>query len=411
MDFEANAKDGMGVDWPIRYEDVAPWYEHVERFIGVSGQAEGLAQLPDSVFLPPMEMNCVEKHLKRTLTEKLNRAMTIGRTAHLTALLEHSPHRGKCRYRNRCIRGCPYGAYFSSNSSTLPAAEKTGNMTLRPNSIVYELIHDEKKGRASGVRVLDAETNQQLEFRARVIFLCASTFGSTFILLNSRSSRFPNGFGNDSGELGCNLMDHHVYVGATAVVEGFDDEYYVGDRPNGVYVPRFVNIGKDKRDYLRGFGYQGAAERLGWTRLMTDTTLGAELKQKAATPGPWIVRLGGFGEQAERLDGARRTNSPRASLGAQRRVDQRLELPEVHVAVVESISVVELTRPADRFDDLLQLEHDERNRAAGGVAQLCSVTGSILLNLMIVPRGDLDEPSLGVLAGLQCGEGEQVLSK
>ena len=296
MDFEANAKEGVAVDWPIRYKDVAPWYEYVERYIGVSGQSEGLAQLPDGAFLPPMEMNCVEKHLKQALQEKLGRAMTIGRTAHLTALLDHSPQRGKCQYRNLCIRGCPYGAYFSSNSSTLPAAEKTGNMTLRPNSIVHELIYDEKKGRASGVRVIDAETNQQLEFRARVIFMCASTFGTAFILLNSSSSRFPNGFGNDSGELGCNVMDHHLQAGATAIVEGFDDEYYVGGRPNGIYVPRFVNIGKDKRDYLRGFGYQGGASRLGWTRLMTDTALGAELKQKAATPGPWIMRLGGFGE-------------------------------------------------------------------------------------------------------------------
>lgn len=298
MDFEANAKDGVAVDWPIRYRDVEPWYDHVENFIGVSGQAEGLAQLPDSKFLPPMELNCVETHFKRSLAEKFDRTLTIGRVAHLTAPLAHadSPQRSMCKYRNLCIRGCPYGAYFSSNSSTLPAAEKTGNMTLRPNSIAYELIHDEKSGKASGVRVLDAETNEQLEFHAKVIFLCASTFGSAFILLNSTSSRFPNGFGNDSGELGCNLMDHHLDVGASAAVEGFDDHYYSGRRPNGIYIPRFVNVGKDKREYLRGFGYQGGAGRPGWTRLMTDAALGAELKKKAATPGPWLMRLGGFGE-------------------------------------------------------------------------------------------------------------------
>lgn len=295
-DFEANAKDGIAVDWPIRYDDVAPWYEHVERFIGVSGQAEGLAQLPDSAFLPPMEMNCVEKHLKQALAEKLGRTMTIGRVAHLTAPLAHSPQRGTCQSRNLCIRGCPLGAYFSSNSSTLPAAEKTGNMTLRPNSVVYELVYDDKNGRASGVRVLDAETGQQHEFKARVIFLCASTFGTTQILLNSTSSRFPNGFGNDSGELGCNIMDHHLQVGASALVEGFDDEYYVGSRPNGIYVPRFVNFGKDKRSYLRGFGYQGGAARRNWTRLMGDPVVGEELKQQASAPGPWTVGLGGFGE-------------------------------------------------------------------------------------------------------------------
>jgi choline dehydrogenase-like flavoprotein len=296
MDFEANARDGIAVDWPIRYGDVATWYDYVEDFIGVSGQAEGLAQLPDGKFLPPMELNCVEKGFQQSLADKFGRKLTIGRAAHLTAPLAHSPQRGTCQYRNLCIRGCPYGAYFSSNSSTLPAAERTGNMTLRPNSIVSEIIYDQSKGRASGVRVLDAETNETLEFHARVIFLCASTFGTAHIMLNSTSSRFPNGFGNDSGELGCNIMDHHLDVGASAVVDGFEDRYYTGRRPNGFYIPRYRNIGKEKRDYIRGFGYQGAAGRLGWTSLMLDSSVGAELKEKAATPGPWMIRMGAFGE-------------------------------------------------------------------------------------------------------------------
>ena len=296
MDFEANAKDGWAIDWPIRYSDVAPWYDHVESYIGVSGQNEGLPQLPDGKFLPPMELNCVEQHFKGVLSEKFGRAITIGRTAHLTAPLEHSPHRGTCQFRNLCIRGCPYGAYFSSLSSTLPAAEKTGNMTLQPNAIVYELIYDEKQQRATGVRVLDAESGQQTDYFAKVIFLCASTFGSTFIMLNSVSSRFPNGFGNDSGELGCNIMDHHLNVGAGAVVEGFDDKYYTGNRPNGPYIPRYRNIGNDKRDYLRGFGYQGGAARLNFTRLMLQDSIGAELKDQATEPGPWYIGFGGFGE-------------------------------------------------------------------------------------------------------------------
>jgi len=296
MDFEANAREGIAVDWPIRYDDLAPWYDHVEQFIGVSGQNEGFAQLPDGKFLPPMEMNCVEKHFKQAVADKLGRQMTIGRVAHLTAPLAHSPQRGTCQYRNMCIRGCPFGAYFSSQSSTLPAAEKTGNMTLRPNSIVYEIIYDEKKGRASGVRVLDAETREQTDFFAKVIFLCASTFGSTYIMMNSVSSRFPNGFGNDSGELGCNIMDHQLEVGARAMVDGFDDKYYTGRRPNGIYIPRYRNVGKDKRDYLRGFGYQGGASRGGWTGLMLDTKLGEKLKESAAEPGPWYMGLGGFGE-------------------------------------------------------------------------------------------------------------------
>ena len=296
MDFEANGKEGIGVDWPIRYPDIAPWYDHVESFIGVSGRAEGLAQLPDGKFLPPMELNCVETHLGESMAAKFGRKLTIGRVAHLTAPLGHSPQRGTCQYRNQCMRGCPYGAYFSSNSSTLPAAEATGNMTLRPNSVVHELIYDAAKGRATGVRVIDAVTGEQLEFHAKVIFLCASTFGSAFIMMNSVSSRFPNGFGNDSGELGCNIMDHQLNVGASADVEGFDDRYYFGRRPNGFYIPRFVNIGKDKRGYLRGFGYQGGAQRPGWTRLMSDTKLGAALKEQAAVPGPWTIRMGGFGE-------------------------------------------------------------------------------------------------------------------
>jgi choline dehydrogenase-like flavoprotein len=298
MDFEANAKDGIAVDWPIRYDDLAPWYDHVENFIGVSGQNEGVPQLPDGKFLPPMEFNCVEKHFKQVMADKFGRLMTIGRVAHLTAPLSHgdSPGRGTCQYRNMCIRGCPFGAYFSSNSSTLPAAEKTGNMTLKPNSIAYELIYDAKAGRATGVRVQDAETGATTEYFAKVIFLCASTFGSAFIMMNSISDRFPNGFGNDSGELGCNIMDHHLDIGASAAVDGYEDMYYTGRRPNGIYIPRYRNIGKDKRNYLRGFGYQGGASRGTWTNLMLDDVLGKELKEQAATPGPWYMGLGGFGE-------------------------------------------------------------------------------------------------------------------
>jgi choline dehydrogenase-like flavoprotein len=296
MDFEANGKDGVGVDWPVRYPEIAPWYDYVEQFAGISGSTDGLAQLPDGKFLPAMELNCVEQHFKNQLDAKLNRKLIIGRVAHATAPLPHSPQRGTCQYRNLCIRGCPYGGYFSSNSSTLPAAERTGNMTLRPNSIVYEVIYDDKQQRATGVRVLDAETNEHMEFFARAIFLCASTFGTAFLMMNSTSARFPNGFGNDSGELGCNIMDHHLNVGANAIVDGFEDSYYFGRRPNGFYIPRYRNIGKDKRDYLRGFGYQGGAQRLSWTSMMHDTALGEDLKQKATEPGPWSIGMGGFGE-------------------------------------------------------------------------------------------------------------------
>jgi choline dehydrogenase-like flavoprotein len=298
MDFEANAKDGIAIDWPVRYKEIEPWYDYVETFVGISGQAEGLSILPDSKFIQPMELNCVEKDLKKSMMDKFGRLLTIGRVANLAGPLAHnlSPERGTCQYRNLCSRGCPYGAYFSSNSSTLPAAAKTGNMTLRANSIVYELIYDEQLGKATGVKVLDAETGEQLEFFSRIIFLCASTMGSTFIMLNSISNRFPNGFGNDSGALGQNIMDHHLGVGASAEAEGYDDRYYYGRRANGIYIPRFRNIGQDKRDYLRGFGYQGAASRQGWMRMVSEMSIGANLKNAVQTPGKWTIGMGGFGE-------------------------------------------------------------------------------------------------------------------
>lgn len=296
LDFEANAKDGIAIDWPVRYNELAPWYDYVESFIGVSGQVENLPNLPDGKFLPPMELNCVELELKKAVKDKLGRLVTIGRTANATGPLPHSPQRGTCQYRNMCSRGCPYGAYFSSNSSTLPAAEKTGNMTLRPFSIVHELIYDEKKGKATGVKVLDAESGEQIEFYAKVIFLCASTFGSTYIMMNSISNRFPNGFGNDSGELGRNIMDHHLSVGASADVEGFEDQYYFGRRANGLYIPRYRNIGNDKRDYIRGFGYQGGASRQGWSSMVKELSLGADLKEAVSKPGKWTIGMGGFGE-------------------------------------------------------------------------------------------------------------------
>tara|TARA_B110000037_G_C17115382_1_gene503525 strand:+ start:904 stop:2619 length:1716 start_codon:yes stop_codon:yes gene_type:complete len=297
LDFEANAKDGIAVDWPIRYEDISPWYDYAERFAGISGQKEGLPQLPDGQFLPPMEMNCVERHVRKRISESFSdRIMTIGRSANLTV-----PHngRGSCQFRNRCMRGCPYGAYFSSNASTLPAAYASGNLTLRPFSIVHSLIYDNDKGKAVGVQVLDSETGEAIEFYAKVIFCCASTVGSTSILLNSVSGRFPNGFGNDSGELGHNLMDHHYKVGASGRFDGFNDQYYKGRRPNGIYVPRFRNVDKKTthKDYLRGFGYQGGGSRDNWARNVAELSrFGEDLKTDLIEPGPWRFGLSGFGE-------------------------------------------------------------------------------------------------------------------
>ena len=296
LDFEANAKDGHGVDWPIRYQDIAPWYTYVEKFAGISGEALGLPQLPDSHFLPPMELNCVEKHVKQRIENEFpGRHMIIGRAAHLTEPLNG---RGKCQYRNRCSRGCPYGAYFSSNAVTLPAAHATGNLTIRPYSIVQSVIYDDEKGKATGVRIIDAETNEAIEYTSKIIFCNASTLSTTQILLNSVSNRFENGLGNDSGELGHNLMDHTYRVGAMGHVEGFDDKYYKGRRPNGIYIPRYVNIDEQTQSdkFLRGFGYQGGGERAGMQAAANRPEFGADYKDSILKPGPWEFFITGFAE-------------------------------------------------------------------------------------------------------------------
>ena len=299
LDFEANKKDGVAIDWPVRYKDIAPWYSKVEEYIGVCGEKLGLSQLPDGEFLKPIEMNCVEEVLKEKVSEKLNgRVITTGRIAHITEGTKPGLGRSTCQYRNRCMRGCPYGAYFSSNSSTLPAADVTGNMTLRPFSIATEIIYDEKLGKATGVKIIDTETKETYAFNAKIIFLCASAIASASILMQSKSERFPNGLGNDSGELGHNLMDHHFHVGARAKVEGFKDKYYKGRRPGGLYIPRFRNLGgdTDSKDFIRGYGYQGGAGRGSTSELVAELKYGPELKEEILKPGEWNVNLLAFGE-------------------------------------------------------------------------------------------------------------------
>ncbi|WP_395343662.1 GMC oxidoreductase [Ningiella sp. W23] len=294
IDFEANAKDGHGNDWPIRYKDIAPWYDYVERFIGVSGQKEGLSQLPDGQFLPPMEMNAVERHVKQKVASKYkNRVLTIGRVANLS-----QAHNGRnpCQYRNLCARGCPFSAYFSSLSSTLPAAQATDKLTLRANSVVTRLSYDENKNRVSGVEVLDAQTGELHEYKAKVVFLCASTLNSSWILMHSSNSTFRNGFANSSGELGKNLIDQHYRVGASASFKGFEDKYYFGSRPTGIIVPRFRNLEKQETDYLRGFNYQGWASRTAWQRGVSQSGVGAQFKDELHHPGEWTMNFLAFGE-------------------------------------------------------------------------------------------------------------------
>jgi choline dehydrogenase-like flavoprotein len=295
LDFEANAAEGVAIDWPIRYRDIAPWYDHVERFAGISGSKENMAQLPDGQFLPPMELNCVEKDVAARIRRHYNdrRRMIIGRVANLT-----QPHdaRTNCQFRNKCWLGCPFGAYFSTQSSTLPAAVKTGNLTLRPFSIVTRLLYDKDAKKARGVEVLDAETKQTYEFKSKIVFLCASTFNSTWVLMNSATDVWPGGLGSSSGELGHNAMDHHFRVGANGRVEGYEDKILYGRRPNGFYIPRFRNFAGDKRDYVRGFGYQGNASREGWWREVAELGIGAALKETLREPGAWTIGMTAFGE-------------------------------------------------------------------------------------------------------------------
>jgi choline dehydrogenase-like flavoprotein len=298
IDFEANKKEGIAIDWPIRYADLESWYDQVETFVGISGQAEGLKQVPDGKFLPPFPLNCAEEHMREAVAKQYpGRVVTPGRVANLSQYNPevHKGKRGQCMSRDRCWRGCPFGGYFSSLSATLPVAEETGLLTIRPNSVVHEIVYNPETGKASGVKIRDAETGEHLEINARIIFCNASTIGTTAILLNSRSERFPNGLGNDSGELGHNLMDHHYGMGASGVLPGFEDKYYSGRRPSGFYIPRFTNIDEEtkQKDYLRGFGYQGSARRANNT---PPGVVGKDLKDMIFQPGAWTINMTCFGE-------------------------------------------------------------------------------------------------------------------
>ncbi|HLG38638.1 MAG TPA: GMC family oxidoreductase [Chitinophagaceae bacterium] len=291
LDFEANLKDGHGIDWPIRYKDLAPWYDYVESFIGVSGNADGLEHLPDGKYLPPFEMNCVEKYFKEKIETKYDdRYVIMGRTANLTKPVKG---RGQCMARDLCHRGCPYGAYFSTNASTMPAAYATGNLTVRPHSLVNKVLYDEQKQRATGVEIIDTETKKTEEFYAHIIFLNASTVATAFILLNSTSSRFPNGLGNGSDQVGRNLMDHHKGISVLADVDGFEDKYYYGRRPTPVYIPRFKNIKEQAQGFIRGYHFGGSAHR---TRQQGEATIGAAFKEAMSRPGLWRMNLYAFGE-------------------------------------------------------------------------------------------------------------------
>lgn len=347
LDFGANAADAHGMDWPLRYADVAPWYDHVERFIGVSGSREGLTQLPDGVFQRPMQMNAVEKAFKQRLEERYQaRNLIIGRTSNLT---EQKDGRGPCQNRNICARGCSYGAYFSTQSSTLPAAQATGRLTLMTDSAVDSVIQDPATGRAIGVRVIDATNRKRSEHRARIVFLCAGSVNSVSLLLRSRGDGLPNGLANSSGVLGQYFMDHALAMSVVARIPGFDDRTYFGNRPNGIIIPRFINATEPARDLLRGYSYQGMAFRTGWSRGVAEAGVGADFKKANRAPGPWHMLLGAFAECLPRKENriSLAANGATDSLGiVQTRIDfaygdnERKLIRHAHAEALKMVSLI-----------------------------------------------------------------------
>lgn len=300
-EFEGPARDGFAIDWPIRYKDLAPWYSHVERFAGISGNKDGIPTLPDGEFLKAWELNCVEKHIKGRIGQKYkDRHVIIGRCAHLTepAQIHLDQGRGKCQARHLCYRGCPYGGYFSSNSSTLPWAAKTGNLTLRPDSVVHSIIYDEKTQKASGVKVIDTNTKEEFVFKAKIIFLNAACLNSNLVLLNSTSSRFPEGLGNDSGVLGKYIAFHQYRGQGSATYEGFEDQYYFGRRPTSAFMPNFRNLHKQEMDFQRGYMVAFSAGRS--KGVLSEEDFGAKFKENATKPGPWGIYIQMQGESIPR---------------------------------------------------------------------------------------------------------------
>jgi choline dehydrogenase-like flavoprotein len=293
FEFEAPQRLNFGVDWPLRYKDIAPWYSHAEKFAGICGNKDGVPSMPDGEFLPGYELNCVEQHLKEVLWEKYRRYYITGRWAQLTqpTALHLEQGRGQCQNRNLCMRGCPYGGYFSSVTATLPWAKKTGNLTVRPHSVVHSIIYDKEKGKAVGVRVIDAVSKQEITYFARVIFVNASALNSNLILLNSISARFPNGLGNDHNILGKYICFHNYRGSMYGRMDGYKDQYYKVRKPAECVIPNFRNLGKQDTDFIGGYTIFSGASREGFYGSRAHEVLGASLKDERSTPGDWSVYM------------------------------------------------------------------------------------------------------------------------
>ncbi len=373
--FEENLKEGIAVDWPIRYKDIKPWYDYVEAFAGISGQKENSKSTPNGIYQPPFKLNCVEQAARDAVMKAFGGARIIspGRVAHITQSGGHNG-RGTCLTRNRCIRGCPYGAYFSSNAATIPPAEATGNLTIRPHSIAHSLIFDDESQKASGVNVIDAQTKESHEFYAKIIFCCASALNSAAILMNSKSDRFPEGMGNDSGELGHNVMDHHFKVGARGYYDGFEDKYYKGRKPAGIFIPRFRNIdGSSKmKDYTRGYGFQGGASRAGWNR-PAEARMGRALKEELANPGKWNMNLLAFGECLPYHDNKMTLRYDKLDKWGIPTIDLDVEWKENEYAMRKDMSVTAAEMlDAAGFRDIQEYDRVKQSNPGNGIHEMGS---------------------------------------
>ena len=420
QDFEANQREGIGVDWPIRYRDIVPWYEHVERFAGIAGSAERLPHLPDSVFQPPFELTCAEEDFKAKVEAAFpGRNVIPARVAHLTAATEEQRGLGRrnCQARNRCEHGCAYRAYFSSLNATLPAAERTGNLTMMHNAIVQSIDYDATTSRVTGVRVIDAETRERRAYTARVVFLNASTIASAMILLQSTSETFPNGLANRSDQVGRNLMDHISGARAGGLISGFENKTVYGRRPGGIYIPRYANTTETDKPFLRGFGFQGSAAPISGTNGGAPG-IGRAFKESHRAPGPWSISILPFGEQLPDPDNrvtlhpSRRDQwgNPVAVLNVTYGENERVMMEEARkdsIAMLEaagctSISVgrADLTKPGNRIHEMgsARMGRDPATSVLNGWCQAHDIDNLFVTDGSFMASSACQNPSLTYMA-------------
>ena len=421
QDFTANQSEGIAVDWPVRYEDIEPWYEQVETFAGVAGSEEGLEQLPDSVFQPDFTLTDAEIAFKQRVETRFNgRRVIPARIAHLTDATEEqrSLGRSNCQARNRCHHGCSFKAYFSSLNATLPAAQRTGNLTIIHNAIVQGLDFDPQTSRISGVRVVDAQTREHRTWTSRIVFLNASAIASAMILLQSRSETFPNGLANRSDQVGRNLMDHVSSSGVAGILNGFEHKTTFGRRPSGgIYIPRYANITENDKPYKRGFGFQGGARPLGNAGGQI-AGIGREFKEAHRRPGPWRINVLAFGEQLPdpenrvTLHPTRRDrwDNPLAlfnvSYGDNERIMQQ-EAVQDAVAMFEAagcqnitVSGADLSKPGNRIHEMgtARMGRDPETSVLNGWCQAHDVPNLFITDGAFMTSSACQNPSLTYMA-------------